>query len=62
MSQANVVPVDIISATAALVPTSINLGVRPFSTGNMEVSNHSISGRPSPIDLFSTIAMCVCQF
>ena len=62
MSQANVVPVAIISAAAALVPISMSSGVRFFSTGNMDFSNHSISGNPSPIPLFRVIARCVCQF
>ena len=62
MSHAKVVPVDIISATAALVPTSTNSAVSPFSTGNIEVSSHSIRGSPSPIERLSIIARWVCQF
>ena len=62
MSQAKVVPVAIISAAAALVPASTNSAVRPFSTGKTEVSSHSISGIPSPIERLRIIARWVCQF
>ena len=62
MSQANVVPVAIISAAAAFVPTLIKSSVNFFSTGKIALSNHSIRGNPSPIPLLRIIGRCVCQF
>ena len=62
MSQANVVPVAIISAAAALVPVSTSSGVNPFSTGKIDVSSHSMSGSPSPMPRLRIIARWVCQF
>ncbi len=55
ISQAKVVPPEIISATEALVPIDANSGVRFISLGKILVCNQSIRARPSPMLLLRVI-------